>query len=119
LLKIETPIMGKTTIRWASGAGAAILALAWLFGHSANAASARRGMAFARTNCAQCHSIDRMSASPQKEAPPFRMLGTRYPLENLEEALAEGIVTSHPDMPEFRLEPDQIGDLMAFLRSLQ
>jgi hypothetical protein len=34
------------------------------------------------------------------------MLEARYPLEALEEALAEGIVTGHPDMPQFALEPD-------------
>jgi cytochrome c len=28
-------------------------------------------------------------------------------------------VTGHPTMPEFRLDPDQIGDLIAFLKSLE
>ncbi len=35
------------------------------------------------------------------------------------EALAEGIVTGHPTMPEFRLEPDQIHDLLSFLKTLE
>jgi mono/diheme cytochrome c family protein len=34
-------------------------------------------------------------------------------------SLAEGIVTGHPAMPEFRLEPDQIGDIIAYLKSLE
>ena len=54
---------------------------------------------FVRTHCARCHAIDKVSPSPLKVAPPFRTLHTRYPIENLEEALAEGIVTSHPTMP--------------------
>jgi len=54
-----------------------------------------------------------------RAAPPFRTLHNRYPVETLEEALAEGIVTAHPTMPEFRFEPDQIEDFIAFLRSLE
>lgn len=81
--------------------------------------SVQRGMVFARTNCAQCHSIDPVGPSPLSVAPPFRDLHKRYPVESLEESLAEGIRTGHPSMPEFRLEPDQIGDLIAFLKSLE
>jgi cytochrome c len=80
---------------------------------------AQRGLAFARTHCAQCHSLDKASESPLKIAPPFRSLHRRYPVEALEEALGEGIVTGHPSMPEFRLEPDQIGDFIAFLSTLR
>jgi hypothetical protein len=52
-------------------------------------------------------------------APPFRDHHKRYPVENLEEAFVEGIRTGHPSMLEFRLEPDQIRDLVAFLKSLE
>ena len=79
----------------------------------------QRGRVIARTNCAQCHSIDPVGPSPLSVAPPFRTLHEKYPVESLEEALAEGIRTGHPSMPEFRLEPDQIGDLIAFLKSLE
>jgi cytochrome c len=34
-------------------------------------------------------------------------------------ALAEGIPTGHLEMPQFRFEPDQISDLIAFLQSLE
>lgn len=79
----------------------------------------QRGMTFARTNCAQCHSIDKVSPSPLRAAPPFRELHKNYPVESLAEALAEGIVTGHPSMPEFRLDPGQIGDFLAYLKSLE
>ena len=79
----------------------------------------QRGKTFALTNCARCHSIDRVTASPLQIAPPFRTLHERYPIESLAEALAEGIVTGHPTMPEFRLEPDQINDLLSFLKTLE
>jgi cytochrome c len=81
--------------------------------------SEERGKAFALNNCARCHSIDRVTQSPLKIAPPFRALHKRYPIETLAESLAEGIQTGHPTMPEFRLDPDQIHDLLSYLKSLE
>lgn len=85
----------------------------------AESASELRGRVLARENCARCHSIDRYTPSPLRIAPPFRELHRRYPVETLAEALAEGIDTGHPTMPMFRLEPDQINDLLSFLRTLE
>jgi len=79
----------------------------------------QRGKQFARTHCARCHSIDRTSQSPFQPAPPFRTLHLRYPVETLGEALAEGITTGHPAMPEFELRPEQIHDLLSFLKTLE
>jgi len=79
----------------------------------------QRGLTLAKVNCARCHSIDKVTASPLKLAPPFRELHNRYPVESLEEALGEGIVTGHPDMPEFKLDPGQIGDLISYLKWLE
>jgi cytochrome c len=56
--------------------------------------AAQRGLVFARTHCAGCHSVDRVSQSPRPVAPPFRRLHERYPVETLQESLAEGIVTA-------------------------
>jgi cytochrome c553 len=81
--------------------------------------SAQRGLNIARTYCARCHSIDKVTESPLKIAPPFRTLHERYPLTDLEEPLAEGIVTGHPTMPEYKFEPDQIHDFIEFLKTLQ
>ena len=78
----------------------------------------QRGLNFAMTNCARCHAIDKISTSPLPLAPPFRDLHLRYPVENLAEALAEGIVTGHPNMPQFRLDPGQVRDFIDFLKSL-
>jgi cytochrome c len=83
------------------------------------AQSVQRGLNIARAYCVMCHAIDKYSGSPLKAAPPFRVLHQRYPVETLEEALGEGIMTGHPSMPEFRFEPDQIRDFIAFLKSLE
>src|SRR3982750_1106564 len=79
----------------------------------------QRGKTFALNNCAKCHSIDKVSPSPLKIAPPFRTLHKRYPIETMGEALAEGIYTGHLTMPAFQLDPDQIGDLLAYLKTLE
>jgi len=81
--------------------------------------SAQRGLVFVRTHCAQCHSIDKLSPSPLKVAPPFRTLHERYPVENLQESLAEGIITGHPSMPQFRLDPGQVADVITYLKTLE
>ena len=78
-----------------------------------------RGRVFAQANCAACHAIGRDGVSPLKSAPPLRTFHRRYPVEFLTEALAEGIMTGHPAMPQFKLELDQIGDLIAYLKSLE
>jgi cytochrome c len=97
------------------------LAVAMVLMSPAPAASPaeQRGKTFALNNCSKCHSVDRVTQSPLKIAPPFRTLHTRYPIEMLAEALAEGIVTGHPTMPEFQLDPDQINDLLAYLKTLE
>src|ERR1700681_1794618 len=79
----------------------------------------QRGKTFALNNCVRCHSIDRVTESPLKIAPPFRILHLRYPIESLGEALAEGISTGHPTMPEAPLGPDQIHDLLSYLKTLE
>jgi cytochrome c len=100
----------------------AMLSLATIiFSQSAALAApnVQRGVALARTYCAQCHAIDRVSPSPLTIALPFRDLHKKYAVEALEESLAEGLVTGHPTMPEFRFEVDQINDFIAYLKSLQ
>jgi mono/diheme cytochrome c family protein len=81
--------------------------------------SAQRGQTYVLANCGRCHSVDKVSESPLKIAPPFRTLHLRYPVENLQEALAEGIRTGHPTMPAFQLDPGQITDLISYLKTLE
>ena len=68
--------------------------------------------------CARCHATGVIGKSPLDPAPPFRTLSSRWPLDNLEEALAEGIVVGHKGMPAFVLTPEQISDFIGYLRTL-
>ncbi len=97
---------------------AALLALA-ASACDACAQGAQRGVVLARTYCVKCHSIDKLSPSALTIAPPFRDLHKKYPVEQLQEALAEGMVTGHPTMPEFRFDPGQVNDFIAFLKMLE
>jgi len=81
--------------------------------------AAQRGLVFVRTYCASCHSIDKVSQSALKVAPPLRALHLRYPVESLAESLAEGIITGHPTMAQFQLDPGQVADVIAYLKSLE
>lgn len=76
------------------------------------------GRALVESNCARCHAVGRTGASNHADAPPFRSLSQRYPIDALEEAFAEGISTGHPDMPVFVATPKQIGAILAYISSL-
>jgi cytochrome c len=76
------------------------------------------GRDLAQSLCGACHATGRTEASPNPESPPFRDLHKRYPVEDLAESLAEGIVTGHPDMPEVQLTPQAIDNFIAYLKGL-
>lgn len=85
------------------------------------AALVKRGEAIARINCGDCHAIGVRGGSPNPKSPPFRTLSRKYPLDDLEEALAEGIVVGHEglEMPPFRFSAPRIEALLAYLRTIQ
>jgi cytochrome c len=93
--------------------------IGWTAPAIADEQSVRRGKAIAVAKCSNCHSIGRAGRSPRGSAPPFRNLHKQYPVETLEDALAEGMSTGHPRMPEFRLEPREVGAFISFLKSLE
>jgi cytochrome c len=78
----------------------------------------RAGKATLAQACAECHAISASGDSPNQEAPPFREVVRRYPAGDLEESLAEGIMTGHPDMPEVQFTPEQIAGVIAYLDAL-
>jgi cytochrome c len=100
--------------------GLALACVASVCGASAQGtADLRRGETLVTRNCARCHATMRTGESTHPEAPAFRTLGKRYPIESLEEALGEGIISGHPDMPEFVFESSDVGAIVAYLKSIQ
>ena len=72
---------------------------------AAAAEDLKHGEMLLARDCGSCHAVGR-GDSPDKNAPAFRTLGQRYPVEALEEALGEGFMSGHPDMPEFKFDAD-------------
>ncbi len=79
------------------------------------------GQAIVKANCSRCHAIGPTGESPNPKSPPFRTLSRKYPVRNLEEALAEGIIVGHENeqMPPFEFSPSQVEAIIAYLSSIQ
>jgi len=105
--------------RWAACAAGIALAFPVIQAVAQSSPAEQRGLTFVLANCAHCHSVDKATDSPLTAAPPFRTLHQRYPVDDLAESLGEGIRTGHPTMPEFRLDPGQVGDVIAYLKTLE
>jgi cytochrome c len=86
---------------------------------AAGTSSVNRGRDLVERNCGMCHATGPVGASPNPASPAFRDLHLRYPVENLAEALGEGILTGHPQMPEFRFNPTEVEDIIHYLQSIQ
>jgi mono/diheme cytochrome c family protein len=98
-----------------------LVAATLLPGASARADDLRQidyGRKLVEENCSRCHAVTSTDKSSHSDAPPFRTLSERYPIEDLAEALAEGISTGHPDMPEFVAAPGQVDAIIAYIRSI-
>jgi len=96
-----------------------MLGMTVLMQPAAAAENLKRGETLLTRDCASCHAIGRTGDSLRKEAPAFRVLGKLYPIESLEEALGEGFMSGHPDMPEFKFDADDVGAIIAYLKSIQ
>jgi len=97
--------------------------LTLVFSTLAGAASAQddplaRGREIVVTYCESCHNITDTGDSPHADAPPFRTLHERYELDWLSEGLVEGLVSGHPDMPEFEFDPIEAEAIVSYLKSL-
>ena len=86
---------------------------------AAGADDLRLGETLVTKNCGPCHAVGRTGDSPRNDAPAFRTLGKRYPIESLEESLGEGIMSGHPDMPEISFDADEVGAIIAYMKSIQ
>jgi cytochrome c len=99
-------------------AAALAMALGLAAMQPAAAEDLKRGEVLLTRDCGSCHAVGR-GDGPDKNAPAFRTLGQRYPVESLEEALGEGFMSGHPDMPEFKFDADDVGAIIAYLKSIQ
>jgi mono/diheme cytochrome c family protein len=80
---------------------------------------ADKGEVLVKENCSRCHAVGSTGVSPNPDAPPFRTLSSNYPIEDLAESLAEGIVSGHPEMPIFVFKPHDVDAILAYLEAIQ
>jgi cytochrome c len=80
--------------------------------------ASERGQAIAPYRRAYRHASGGDDLSPMALPPPLRDLWQRYPIEMLAEALAEGITTGHPAMPDFACSPRGIDALLSYIDPL-
>ncbi len=79
---------------------------------------ANAGKHIAQKYCSNCHSIAGLGESPVPDAAPFRVIVAKENSYNLDQALGQGIMTGHPDIPRFELKPETVSALVAYLRSM-
>jgi cytochrome c len=108
-LKISSILLA--TVALAAGLASATTGLA-------DAELAKKGKMIVQEKCSRCHAVDKSDTSQLPMAPPFREFAAKWSVENLEEALAEGIVTGHPDMPVFQFEPEDIAAITEHLHEI-
>jgi cytochrome c len=79
-----------------------------------------KGRQLVETYCVECHNAaPEGGPSPLPGAPAFNTLHQRYDVDQLEEALVEGLVTGHDTMPEFEFDPNQARAIIDYLKGLE
>ena len=80
--------------------------------------NAQRGKAYAEQLCSDCHRIGKESVpSADPKAPPFTSVAKTKGMTAM--ALGVWLQTSHPTMPNIRLKPETMDDIIAYVLSLR
>jgi len=97
-------------------AAAALLALTT--GALAQEADIEAGAAYAERVCAACHAVlANEQISPLPQAPTFQSVADTPGMTEL--ALTVWLQSSHPTMPNIILKPDDLRNVVAYIRSLE
>jgi mono/diheme cytochrome c family protein len=85
---------------------------------AADSGNARKGLAYAQTNCASCHNVLRNAASsPNRKATPFQAIANTPGMSVT--ALTVWSRTTHPTMPNLVIDATDMDDLIAYILSLR
>jgi cytochrome c len=98
---------------------ASILAVTTMSAAAQSLDPVQKGHALAQEFCASCHSITRYGRSPHSDAPPLSNIGRTYDLDEFARVLSAGLLSSHPDMPQFRFHFPDARALRDYLRTIQ
>jgi cytochrome c len=76
------------------------------------------GRALAADHCSSCHAVGPTGPSPNRRAPPFRVLSGQYVELTLHRKLTEIAETGHYDMPPIPVHSDEVSAIVAYINSL-
>lgn len=79
---------------------------------------AGRGHALVATYCGGCHAVGRSGESPRVGAPAFRDIIARRSRGDLANFLSDGMKASHPAMPRYNFDAQDVASILAYLDSL-
>ncbi|WP_072377379.1 cytochrome c [Hyphomicrobium sp. NDB2Meth4] len=75
------------------------------------------GHDYAQKFCTECHAIEKDEAMLFSEVPSFQEVANSEGMSP--RALSVWLRTSHPNMPDFIIPPDDIDNLVAYIMSLR
>jgi mono/diheme cytochrome c family protein len=81
------------------------------------ASAATRGETLAQQWCAECHATKAGQQSPNPKAPAFTAIANEPSATDY--SLRVFLKTTHATMPNFKINSDDIDDLVAYIRSLK
>ena len=97
---------------------AAALAITAAPCHAQEFGNVERGKAYAEQLCSDCHRIGRLSdGRSDPKVPPFTSVAKTKGMTAM--ALSAWLQTSHPTMPNIRLKPETMDDIIAYILSLR
>jgi mono/diheme cytochrome c family protein len=76
-----------------------------------------RGETLAQRWCSECHAVKAGQTSPNPKAPPFAAIAAEPSATDY--GLHVFLKTTHATMPNFKINADDIDDLVAYIRSLR
>ena len=88
-----------------------------LCGAAGPALAASPGETLAQQWCAGCHAIRPGQQSPNPKAPTFPAIAAEPSATDY--SLRVFLKTTHATMPNYRIDPDAIDDIVAYIRSLK
>ena len=104
--------------RWAPALAAAVLLAAALPVVAQESGDAAKGRAVAKQLCASCHAVERgETRSPNDAAPAFPTVASVPGMTAL--ALHATLQTTHRNMPNVMLEPEDQWNIVAYILSLK
>lgn len=99
-------------------AAAAVLVVGPALAQNAGWGDVRKGLAYAQTNCTECHEVRRgRFDSPEPDVPSFQDIANAEGMSAI--ALYPFFLTAHRNMPNIIVPRDDVADLTAYLLSIR